>query len=64
MLKLFGMFVVKFDFKWTDKSMYMPGIYIKCVNCKKQFISIWKNKNRDHIIVFIKDVFRMLVFPG
>ena len=58
------MFMVMFDFKWTDKSMDMLGIYIKCVNCKKQSISIWKNKNRDHIIVFIKDVFRMLVFPG
>ena len=42
MLKLFGMFMVKFDFKRTDTSMDMLGFSIKYVNCKKIFIAIWK----------------------
>ena len=50
------MFMVMFDFKWTDTGMYLLGISINCVNHKNLLLKYIYNKKKYLILVFIKAI--------
>ena len=57
LLKVFVLFMVKFNYKQNSTDQNLVGIYIKCINGKHEvYCKIDNIKDNYHIIVFIKAI--------